>query len=92
MTSLATNIGYYHAHNFISNIELEFLLMHVVSLGDEKRIVPLHKTANRALPYHHRPSPEAVRTESPPTAAEEVRETAREEPAAESFKSPGEVA
>ncbi|KAJ4362701.1 hypothetical protein N0V95_001303 [Ascochyta clinopodiicola] len=36
MTTLATNIGYYHAHEFISDTELEYLLTRILVCGDEE--------------------------------------------------------
>ena len=52
MTSLATNIGYYHAHGFISDAELEHLLMQILVCNDVEGTVP-YNSDDRTLDLYH---------------------------------------
>lgn len=62
VVSLATNIGYYHAHNFISDGELEYLFMHILTCGDgpgkiyqnlDARLLHLYHLTKRQVDQYH---------------------------------------
>ena len=52
MASLATNIGYYHAHDFISDTELEYRLMQILTCGDAEGQVYQDLHDRRLHRYH----------------------------------------
>ncbi|KAF9692951.1 hypothetical protein EKO04_009201 [Ascochyta lentis] len=52
MSYLATNIGYYYAHNYISDTELEYLLAQILVCGDEQGRV-YQNLDNRVLQLYH---------------------------------------